>query len=519
MRPVQTNRDFEGVRLALRVDATPEVGAGHVMRCLVLADLLAARGARTVFISHPLPATLESRVRDSGHDVLFVPDSPGDALDATATRAAIERLGSLDWIVVDHYGLGIEWERAMRNACAGLLAIDDLHRTHDVDILLDQNAVDPMAYADVVPETCARFLGPTNALMRSEFIEQRALLTERDGTVRRILVSMGGGDATQPTLAVVGALTRVLSHDVAVDVLVTSACSDIEILGRQVTAAGYTLHIDTARVAALAASADLAIGAGGTGAWERAFLGVPALLVCLAENQRGVIDALTRAGAAAFVSDGVDEGALERELSGLLHDPARLAAMSRAAILLMGAPGPERFEPLLAALRDAWAIAEPGLRLRRMRPSDRDRLLQWRMSDRVRPYMDDQTPITPEMHAEWFARVLGNPDRHYFICESLGEPVGMVHFDRESGDRFEWGFYVGEASAPTGTGARMCALGLRHAFTDLGAAVVTSHVRVNNPRSMALHEQLGFHVVGPNTEAEYRLELRSDDRVETGGGS
>lgn len=519
MRPVQPNRDFDGVRLALRVDATAEIGAGHIMRCLVLADLLAARGARSVFISHALPAALESRVRDSGHDVVLLPDSPGDALDATATHAAIEQLGSLDWLVVDHYGLGVDWERAMRDACAGLLAIDDLHRTHDIDILLDQNALDPMAYADVVPETCVRLLGPTSALMRAEFIEQRALLAERDGTARRVLVSMGGGDATQPTLAVVRALTRVLPHDMAAVVIVTSACSDIDDLERQVTTAGYTLHVDSDRVAALVAGADLAIGAGGTGAWERAFLGVPGLLVCTADNQRGVIDALVGAGAATFVSDGVDEGALERELSGLLHDPARLAAMSRAATALMGTPGPERFEPLLVALRGAWAIAEPGLRLRRMRPSDRYRLLQWRMSDRVRPYMDDQTPITPEMHAEWFARVLQDPDRHYLICESLGEPVGMVHFDRESGDRFEWGFYVGEASAPTGTGARMCALGLRHAFADLGAAVVTSHVRIDNPRSIALHEQLGFHVVGPNTEAEFRLELRSDDRVETGGGS
>jgi spore coat polysaccharide biosynthesis predicted glycosyltransferase SpsG len=85
-------------------------------------------------------------------------------------------------------------------------------------------------------------------------------------------------------------------------------------------------------------------------AYELAALGVPAILLCLAEDHARSASALAEAG--AVVSLGVHGSVSPAELgaaaASLLRDPGRRAAMSRAALGLIDGRGAERTAELLA---------------------------------------------------------------------------------------------------------------------------------------------------------------------------
>jgi len=204
--------------VAFRVDATSQIGTGHFMRCLTLADALRQRGAWIRFVSRGLPDHLQDMLtaRDMGFAPLNdavtaqAPDDlahsnwlgtsqvqdAGDSAEALADR-------EWDWLIVDHYALDARWESAMRDSAGKIMAIDDLaDRKHDCDVLLDQNYYRDMQtrYGGKVPEHCRVLLGPRYALLREEFRELRAQVKPRTGEVKRILMFFGGVDDRDPVV-------------------------------------------------------------------------------------------------------------------------------------------------------------------------------------------------------------------------------------------------------------------------------------------------------------------------------
>ena len=166
-------------RVVIRVDASIEMGMGHLMRCLSLARALADDGASVFFLLRSHAAGLTRLIEGEGHSVRLLPDPDrrpdAPAADGTAhahwlpttwqqdaeqTLEAIDRIGPVDWLIVDHYALDARWERMQRKRVPRILAIDDLaDRDHDCDILLDQNLVLDMETPlsrPLVPATCKR---------------------------------------------------------------------------------------------------------------------------------------------------------------------------------------------------------------------------------------------------------------------------------------------------------------------------------------------------------------------------
>jgi spore coat polysaccharide biosynthesis predicted glycosyltransferase SpsG len=174
-----------GLSVGLRVDAARHTGGGHLMRCLTLADELRARGARTLFVSRHLSDSFAQLIDGRGHQLIRLNASesanppPGDdpaswlgaepLADADETCAAVGT--SVDWMVVDHYGIGRPWQARVRAMASRILVIDDLaNRDHDCDVLLDQNFYADMheRYARRVAGNCLQLCGPRYALLRPE---------------------------------------------------------------------------------------------------------------------------------------------------------------------------------------------------------------------------------------------------------------------------------------------------------------------------------------------------------------
>lgn len=353
------------MNVVFRVDAGLHIGTGHVMRCLTLAQLAVQQGARCHFVMSDCPGHLAQAVQAAGHDITLLP--PGDIpnenycshaewlprhwhQDAMLTLAVVQAC-ACDWIVVDHYGLDAQWEHAVAAGGTKLLAIDDLaDRRHVSDVLVDQTyGRDADTYRSWVPATCKILAGSRFAMLRQEFAAGRHDAMARrqtfDQNAPRVLVTMGGVDACN----IAGRVLQLLADSQLPDtthitVLVGGNNPWQDDVARFATHARMTveLRVDATNVAQIMADSDIAIGAGGTTSWERCCLGLPSVLIVLADNQRFVAQRLGAAGAAEVIGniESLDD-ALGQGVQRLLSR-SYYFEMSRAAAAIVDGQGAGR---------------------------------------------------------------------------------------------------------------------------------------------------------------------------------
>lgn len=334
-----------GPRILFVVDAGPAVGGGHAMRSLTLARALEAQGATCVFVGPPAVAELLDA---------FAPETPRIPAENLAAAAVRE---AFDAIVFDHYGLAEPDHRAMAQG-RPVLVIDDLaDRPLGGDIILDSGPTRRAAdYLGLTSGTARLLLGPTYAPVRPEFAALREpALAWRGEPVQRVLVSMGLTDVGGITARVVERL-RLRVHDIGLDVVLGGQSPSLPGLSKIARRdPRLMLHIDTPHMARLTAEADIGVGAAGSTTWERCVLGLPSLMVVLADNQRGAARAMAEREA-ALVADAADtdfEAVFDRQLMRLLRDAGlrrQLAAASSEVCDGLGAGRTaEAFLNLIAA--------------------------------------------------------------------------------------------------------------------------------------------------------------------------
>ncbi|GIO10582.1 UDP-2,4-diacetamido-2,4,6-trideoxy-beta-L-altropy ranose hydrolase [Cohnella xylanilytica] len=337
----------------IRADASVRIGTGHVMRCLSLADELRERGAKVAFLCRELEGNLISYIRERGYPARTIGELPSAdswLVDAKRTLELLDEAASegapADWLVVDHYSLDRRYELIVGTRARRIMVVDDLaNRPHRCDLLLDQNYYEaPRArYVGLVPDDCSLLLGPRYALLRPEFAEARSRV-RRAGAVRRALVSFGGTDPGGVTLTALRALAPLAAEGLGLTVVAGKLNRDaeaIELACREVPNARFIRHAD--RMAELMAEADLAIGAGGATTWERCCLGLPSLIVTIADNQRELTEQAEAAGAVRCLgtAESVDERVLREAVLQLMDRPSELSRMSENAMKLTDGRGAE----------------------------------------------------------------------------------------------------------------------------------------------------------------------------------
>lgn len=350
-------------RVAFRADASVQIGIGHVMRCLTLADALARRAVECHFICRDAPQGLLAQIVAKGHRVHELPaavpvepasspmadqaDGPQlahqqwlvvtQSQDASESAAVLRELRP-DWLIVDHYALDSRWEAAVRPLCGKLMAIDDLaDRAHCSDLLLDQNLGRQAAdyQARVLPH-CQVLAGSTYSLLRPEFAKLRQYSLERRATpqLRQLLISMGGIDKDNVTGQVLEALGHCqLPDDCRIWVVMGGAAPWLDSVRQQCARMPVTTEVlvDIRDMAQRMADSDLAIGAAGGTSWERCCMGLPTLTVVIAENQWPGAHALAETGAGELLGTPQDIAERLPPLLATLQQGPRLAQMVTAA--------------------------------------------------------------------------------------------------------------------------------------------------------------------------------------------
>lgn len=434
------------------------------MRCLTLGDALKRHGAQIRFVSRHLPEHLHSMLAAKGHEIALLENVQDEttldehahahwlgvsqAQDAADTIQALSD-GSWDWLIVDHYALDSRWESALRQTAKAILVIDDIaDRVHDCDTLLDQNLYADMQtrYDGKVPIHCQLLLGPRYALLRDEFRKLRKQVKPRTGTVKQILVFFGGIDINNYTGLALKALAEIAVEGLHMDVVIGAQHPRRAEIETTCAAQGYVCHVQTSRMAELMAAADLAIGAGGSAAWERCCLGLPALSLCIAKNQRKQIADAAEAGLLyAPTSDDDLVSLLKSHMKALLENGPLLKLISNTAMKAVDGRG---------VVRVASTLGVSDIEIRTADQNDSSKLFEWRNHPTIRSVSRNSEPIEWENHQSWFASVLADKDRVLLIGHIGDEQIGVVRFDKE-GDVAKISIYLVPEGSFTGQGCSL----------------------------------------------------------------
>lgn len=327
-----------------------EIGTGHVVRCLTLAKRLAQDGMQVTFACRSLPGDMNHWILEQGFGLIsWEDDDPGILPKALTDCLQHTRP---DWLVVDHYQLDARWEGSVRDWAGRILVIDDLaDRKHDCDVLLDQNYfIHPEdRYKGLVSPDTQCLLGPAYALLRPEFEALRDELLasgrRQRPTLKRIQVCFGGSDPTGETRNVLEALSGLSLPDCRVDVIVgASNPAREEIEARCQNRTGWRFHCQTPQIAQLMVEADLAIGAGGTTTWERLCLGLPAIVIAIADNQRQISQEVAKAGAQLYLGStgSVSTEQIAQSVLSFAQNPALLMPFTDKGMQLVDGGGTHR---------------------------------------------------------------------------------------------------------------------------------------------------------------------------------
>lgn len=508
------------MKVVIRADASLQIGTGHVMRCLTLAEALRARGAECVFVCRAHPGNRIENLHRRGfavHTLAHDPDwqcretMPAHAAwlgadwetDAEQTKVCAGET-AIDWLIVDHYALDERWEGSLRPHCGKIMVIDDLaDRGHDCDILLDQNLVADKAqrYDQLIPANCGILLGPNYALLQPQYAELHPRTPPRTGMVRCVFVYFGGADSENLTGRTISAFLSLNRPDIALDVVINSASFHAASIRDQVKGCrNITLYENMPSLGQLMLKADLAVGAGGATSWERCCLGLPSLVITLADNQKPIAAELDRLDLVQWLGhqDAVTESMIKEALGVVLKSELDGTWSSRCRELVDG-KGAARLASII------FLGPQTGLKARLACLEDEEVLLCWANDPLVRQNGFTLSGITPETHRAWFYRRLRDPGncRIYIIETEDGLPIGQVRFER-AGYEWEIHFALNALARSRKIGKAMMQTGLQE-FRRLSlSGLLLARVKHSNLPSRRVFESLGFASETVGEQVVYR---------------
>lgn len=447
-----------------RADASPSLGAGHLVRCLAIAEELRDGGFDCFFLSPQSSAAYLAWVRDAGHAVL-------DGESSTTEGRAFS------WAIVDDYSATEADLEAGRPSWMRSLVIDDLaNRRLPADVLVNPN---PWAraddYRDLVEPGTRVLVGTRFAPVRRAFKEHD--VTRGGGPVRRVLVALGGG-GSRGTMSIAVAGVRAALPLARIDV-VRGPVEDVDLPDDD----NVTVHgtVGAAELAGLMGAADIAVAAGGTGSWERCATGLPSIVIAIAENQVPVARSLASAGAAVDLgsagSVGVDDVAAA--VHSLAGDADRRSEMSRRSRELVDGLGARRVANLI-----------DGVRVRPPQVADSATLFRWANDPVTRSNSLHRDPISRPEHEAWLARKLEDPATVLLIGENRSGPVGQVRFDLASS--VEVSISVAPEHRGQLVGELLLEAGTAYLRASHGELPLVARVRTENEASRRMFERAGF---------------------------
>lgn len=494
------------MNIVFRVDAHRWMGVGHLMRCLTLAEQLAAFGSDIHFICRPGQHNFYDRVTSAGYFLHFLPTlsympvdtAPADerqwliaqvAQDAQQTLSVLTLIASVDWLIVDHYGVDVDWENYVSVGCDLLAVIEDIpRREHACDLLVDQTlGRRAEEYLQQLNQSCRLLLGTQYSMLRPAFRLARERIDERPKIIKRVnvLLALGGGQGDQVALECLEVLmlSELASSQrhYRIDIISgdTQLFDDFGLDNENIDVVNHD-YVDN--IEELLLAADIAIGAPGGATWERCCLGVPSVLIPFADNQKMVAASIADRNCGLVVERELITKKLVLAVAKLLENNQIFRQQSLKSIDALGAARlTQYFFPELS--RDKKPVT-----LRLATTEDIERVYEWQQLPEVRRFARNPNAPSWQEHQVWMQARLDDPSCIFHLLYHDEDAAGVIRLDQLSAGHYELSIYLVPKKFRLGLGLA----GLR--LIDRIAPHITVHATVlaDNLASNNLFRRAGY---------------------------
>ena len=493
------------MNVIFRVDASLLIGSGHVMRCLVLADQLKRNKYDVTFACTPLKGDMRSYIKERGFNVItlaspqqtITPQHDADYtawLQKTVTQDAndfIEVVGDVDLVVTDHYAIGEQWQNRVKKALGcRLLAIDDLARVHNVDALLDQTL--GRTETEYCGSASVVLAGSEYAMLQPAFASKRELALSRSLSSEplKVLVSMGGVDAPNATLKVLE--TLVPQVHAKFTVLLSPRAPHYKEVTRWCASQPHVAHLDfVSDMASLMLEHDVAVGAPGTTSWERACLGLPNLIIPLADNQKLISQQLIQRKAAIKVEIEDISTELVSAYTALIENWCQT---KQANLALCDGRGVRR---VAFAIDQLLGLNKVDVSLELASCEDIELVYEWQCHPRTREYALNAEPPTWMEHQAWMSNKLAQASDYFYMMINRADhrKLGVVRLDRIKAGHYLVSIFVEPGSYGRGIASQaLTVVDAIHSDMTLHATVLKA-----NTASQRLFQRAGYHQIDDET--------------------
>ena len=443
-----------------------------------------------MFASAEITDALRKRLGAESCDLAAI-FSPGGIADDAAQTVALAQENKCDWVVVDGYVFESQYQRALKAGGLKTLFVDDNGHAspYSADVVLNQNVSATRELYDDRSDQSRLLLGTRYSLLRREFAAWREWQREISPVGRRLLVLMGGSDPENVTARVLEALAAPEFAELEATVVIGGSNPNFAMQESLAWSRSIALKRDVANVAELIAGADVAISASGATCWELCFMGLPSLLVDVADNQKPLAQELDRRGCAIHVGDStVTSAVIANRLNELISSFELRQSLSRQSRAWVDGYGAARVVAVLRGL--------PSLRLRRVCADDARLLWEWANDPEVRAASFSSAPVPWEEHTKWLSQKLDCRKSLFLIAEEeSGSKVGQVRFDLDGGNAV-LSFSIAKEKRGRGLASPLIEAAVQELWLNSEAARVHAFVKPENIPSARAFENAGFDRAG-----------------------
>jgi UDP-2,4-diacetamido-2,4,6-trideoxy-beta-L-altropyranose hydrolase/UDP-4-amino-4,6-dideoxy-N-acetyl-beta-L-altrosamine N-acetyltransferase len=502
------------MRVVFRVDASLQMGTGHVMRCLTLAQVLKENGANVEFICRRHKGSLIDKIRSNGfivHELGLFEETEVDTslahshwLGATQRQDAddcvdILKTEKLDWLIVDHYALDEQWQKRLKPYYEKLMVIDDLaDRKHQCDILLDQTfGRQQEDYLAFTTKDCELLLGSQYALLRPEFAKWRSYSIERrsHSEFKQLLINMGGVDVNNVTENVLDELKLCnLPNDMNITVVMGGSAPHLESVKSKAITLPYKteVKVDVGNMAEVMANSDIAIGAAGATTWERCCLGLPTIQFVIAKNQLFSAETLAHHNIVKLAKE-------IKETTYLLESSSEwMKSVGSAALEICDGMGSYK---VFNKMTDYRIILEEFGEVNlcnyiNLNENDKILALSMRNHPEIKKWMHNQDSIPNATHCEFVKSLENKIDRRYYLVKQNNTIIGSINFSEINFyNSVEFGIYTNPFLQLKGAGRLLESAASQYAFIELNVKIIKLEVFSDNERAIHFYNKCGFELI------------------------
>lgn len=483
------------MNIAFRLDATKRTGVGHLSRCKNLAYFLSKRGAKIFFIVRDLDKNFKNLLIDNKFKINFLPNNnkfeetkkntdmlwPDNLqkIDAVETKKILKK--SIDWLIVDHYGLNKKWEKEVQKKVKKIMVISDfLNRKHHCDLFIFQNEVNKnnLSFKRNFPKKCKFLIGSNYALIDQKLIILRNKIKKKNKRIKKILINFGSINPSNLVSKILNAFEHKLLKKYNLTVLGATANINFK---KKVKFFSYKRNF----VKKLN-KFDFCIGSGGVANLERMCIGLPSLIFPISSNQIKIVKILEKKKLCLLVKDtNINVNNLRNKIISTLKNKELINTFRNNSFYSVDGYGVFRVVEIL------YPMGISKLKLRNSKNKDLVTYYKWVNDEQVIKSSFKNKRIKFKEHLKWFQKKIKSKKTKMFILESGSLPIGQIRFDLKKNKTAKIDYSLDSIVRNRGWGKKLINLGIKKIYKT-GVRKISADVRHENTKSIAIFKKLGF---------------------------